>query len=169
MSTLAGSKIRRFREERALSRAAFGAWFNTPGSTVQGWEEEGKRASSAIANQIAANGIAHHADWHVNARNSGDMMNDSWSPDSWTGTAFEARQLPDYPDAAALKSATDTISSFPPLVFAGEARNLTGDLARVSEGRAFLLQGGDCAEASPNFIPTISATRSASSFRWRLC
>ena len=153
MSTLAGSKIRRFREERALSRAAFGAWFNTPGSTVQGWEEEGKRASSAVANQIAANGIAHHADWHVSARNSGDMMNDSWTPDSWTGDAFEARQLPDYPDAAALTQATDTLARFPPLVFAGEARNLTADLARVSEGRAFLLQGGDCAESFAEFHP----------------
>ncbi|VVT13041.1 Phospho-2-dehydro-3-deoxyheptonate aldolase [Sphingomonas sp. EC-HK361] len=68
-----------------------------------------------------------------------------WAPDSWTKA--EARQLPHYPDAAALKAATDTLGTFPPLVFAGEARNLTADLAKVAEGKAFLLQGGDCAES----------------------
>ena len=80
MTTLAGSKIRRFREERALSRAAFGAWFDTPGSTVQGWEEDGKRASAAVLNQIAANGIAHHQDWYVHVRNLEQDM--GWTPDS---------------------------------------------------------------------------------------
>ena len=74
-----------------------------------------------------------------------------WAPDSWT--AHEARQLPTYPDAAALTAATDTLRSYPPLVFAGEARNLTADLAKVSEGRAFLLQGGDCAESFAEFHP----------------
>ncbi|MGU7649933.1 3-deoxy-7-phosphoheptulonate synthase, partial [Escherichia coli] len=69
----------------------------------------------------------------------------SWAPDSWTRA--DARQMPTYPDAAALDAATDTLASFPPLVFAGEARNLTADLARVAEGKAFLLQGGDCAES----------------------
>ncbi|GAA0729426.1 class II 3-deoxy-7-phosphoheptulonate synthase [Sphingomonas japonica] len=68
-----------------------------------------------------------------------------WAPDSWTQA--EARQLPHYEDAAALTAATDQLATFPPLVFAGEARNLTADLARVSEGKAFLLQGGDCAES----------------------
>src|SRR3546814_11904698 len=62
-----------------------------------------------------------------------------WAPDSWT--VAEARQLPDYPDAAALDAATDQLGSYPPLVFAGEARNLTADLARVAGGEAFLLQG----------------------------
>jgi len=69
----------------------------------------------------------------------------NWAPDSWTRA--EARQLPDYPDAAALTRATDALASFPPLVFAGEARNLTAELAKVAEGKAFLLQGGDCAES----------------------
>ncbi len=78
-------------------------------------------------------------------------MATNWAPDSWT--AAEARQLPDYPDAAALKAATDTLTNFPPLVFAGEARNLTADLARVAEGKAFLLQGGDCAESFAEFHP----------------
>jgi 3-deoxy-7-phosphoheptulonate synthase len=74
-----------------------------------------------------------------------------WAPDSWT--AHEARQLPSYPDQGALKAATETLRSYPPLVFAGEARNLTADLAKVSEGRAFLLQGGDCAESFAEFHP----------------
>ncbi|WP_267393489.1 MULTISPECIES: 3-deoxy-7-phosphoheptulonate synthase class II [unclassified Sphingomonas] len=74
-----------------------------------------------------------------------------WAPDSWTRA--EARQLPDYPDAAALKAATDTLGSFPPLVFAGEARNLTSELADVAAGKAFLLQGGDCAESFAEFHP----------------
>ncbi|RZL99172.1 MAG: 3-deoxy-7-phosphoheptulonate synthase class II, partial [Sphingomonas sp.] len=61
--------------------------------------------------------------------------------------------MPDYPDAAALKTATDTLSTYPPLVFAGEARNLTTALAEVAGGRAFLLQGGDCAESFAEFHP----------------
>src|SRR3546814_3756496 len=74
-----------------------------------------------------------------------------WAPDSWT--VAEARQLPDYPDAAALDAATDQLGSYPPLVFAGEARNLTADLARVAGGEAFLLQGGDCAESFAELHP----------------
>jgi 3-deoxy-7-phosphoheptulonate synthase len=74
-----------------------------------------------------------------------------WTPDSWT--AHEARQLPTYPDADALRRATTTLASFPPLVFAGEARDLTADLARVVRGEAFLLQGGDCAESFAEFHP----------------
>lgn len=75
----------------------------------------------------------------------------NWAPNSWT--SHEARQLPDYSDAAALNAATETLRSFPPLVFAGEARNLTTDLARVAAGEAFLLQGGDCAESFAEFHP----------------
>ncbi|WP_294189251.1 3-deoxy-7-phosphoheptulonate synthase class II, partial [uncultured Sphingomonas sp.] len=75
----------------------------------------------------------------------------NWAPDSWTH--HEARQLPVYPDTARLQDVTDRLSNFPPLVFAGEARNLTGDLARVAEGKAFLLQGGDCAESFAEFHP----------------
>ena len=75
----------------------------------------------------------------------------NWAPDSWT--AHEARQLPDYPDAVALESACETLRNYPPLVFAGEARKLTADLADVAAGRAFLLQGGDCAESFAEFHP----------------
>ncbi|WOK36545.1 class II 3-deoxy-7-phosphoheptulonate synthase [Sphingomonas sp. C3-2] len=74
-----------------------------------------------------------------------------WAPDSWTN--HEARQLPNYPDGAALEAATKELGSYPPLVFAGEARNLKADLGRVAEGKAFLLQGGDCAESFAEFHP----------------
>ena len=58
----------------------------------------------------------------------------------------------DYPDAAALTAkAEQTLRAMPPLVFAGEARRLKGLLADVSEGKAFLLQGGDCAESFKEF------------------
>ncbi len=78
-------------------------------------------------------------------------MTQAWTPDSWN--SFEARHLPVYEDAAALDRATGTLSAYPPLVFAGEARALKADLAEVAEGRAFLLQGGDCAESFAEFHP----------------
>lgn len=56
-------------------------------------------------------------------------------------------QVPDYPDSRLLEQTEETLHSFPPLVFAGEARKLKAQLARVSEGEGFLLQGGDCAES----------------------
>ena len=78
-------------------------------------------------------------------------MTKTWTPESWNG--FEARHLPDYQDKTALDRATATLGSYPPLVFAGEARALKADLAEVADGRAFLLQGGDCAESFAEFHP----------------
>ena len=78
-------------------------------------------------------------------------MTQGWQPDSWT--QYEARHLPHYADQSALEEARTTLSSYPPLVFAGEARRLKADLAEVSAGRAFLLQGGDCAESFAEFHP----------------
>ncbi|SFR80419.1 class II 3-deoxy-7-phosphoheptulonate synthase [Sphingomonas jatrophae] len=75
----------------------------------------------------------------------------NWTPDSWQ--THEARQLPDYDDKAALAAAEAELGHYPPLVFAGEARALTEDLARVSAGEGFLLQGGDCAESFAEFHP----------------
>lgn len=72
-----------------------------------------------------------------------------WAPDSWKGKS--ARQMPAYPDAGALARVEETMRNLPPLVFAGEARRLRDDLAEVAEGRAFLLQGGDCAESFAEF------------------
>ncbi len=74
-----------------------------------------------------------------------------WSPDSWRGMPI--RQVPEYPDAAALESVEATLRHYPPLVFAGEARRLEKALGDVAEGRAFLLQGGDCAESFSEFHP----------------
>ncbi|MCE9650408.1 MAG: 3-deoxy-7-phosphoheptulonate synthase class II [Parvibaculum sp.] len=76
-------------------------------------------------------------------------MAESWTPDSWR--AKPAKHLPMYPDEAALKAVETRLRSYPPLVFAGEARKLKSDLAEVCEGRAFLLQGGDCAESFAEF------------------
>jgi 3-deoxy-7-phosphoheptulonate synthase len=68
-----------------------------------------------------------------------------WSPDSWRDKPIV--QVPDYPDRKALADVEAQLASFPPLVFAGEARNLKRALANVAAGEAFLLQGGDCAES----------------------
>jgi 3-deoxy-7-phosphoheptulonate synthase len=68
-----------------------------------------------------------------------------WSPDSWRHQPIV--QVPEYPDAKALAEVEAQLASFPPLVFAGEARNLKRALAQVAAGQAFLLQGGDCAES----------------------
>ena len=78
-------------------------------------------------------------------------MAPNWAPDSWT--RHEARQLPRYPDPDALSAACRQLAGYPPLVFAGVARQLTADLARVAAGQAFLLQGGDCAESFAEFHP----------------
>jgi 3-deoxy-7-phosphoheptulonate synthase len=72
-------------------------------------------------------------------------MAERWTPESWRGKPIV--QVPQYPDAAKLAATEAKLASFPPLVFAGEARNLKKSLARVAAGDAFLLQGGDCAES----------------------
>jgi len=72
-------------------------------------------------------------------------MAERWTPATWRGRPIE--QVPDYPDRAALAEVEKQIATFPPLVFAGEARRLTKNLARVAAGEAFLLHGGDCAES----------------------
>ncbi|MBV9956058.1 MAG: 3-deoxy-7-phosphoheptulonate synthase class II [Pseudolabrys sp.] len=72
-------------------------------------------------------------------------MAERWSPDSWRKKPIV--QVPDYPDATALADVEKQLATFPPLVFAGEARSLKKALARVAKGEAFLLQGGDCAES----------------------
>ncbi|WP_432283292.1 3-deoxy-7-phosphoheptulonate synthase class II [Aminobacter sp. BA135] len=68
-----------------------------------------------------------------------------WSPNSWRSMPIQ--QVPAYPDATALVETEARLASFPPLVFAGEARKLKKQLAAVANGEAFLLQGGDCAES----------------------
>jgi len=72
-------------------------------------------------------------------------MAERWTPDSWRKKPIQ--QVPDYPDRQALADVEKQLATFPPLVFAGEARSLKRQLARVTKGEAFLLQGGDCAES----------------------
>ncbi len=81
------------------------------------------------------------------------MMPASWTPDSWRDRPI--RQVPAYPDPARLAAAEDKLRRYPPLVFAGEARRLKAGLAQVAEGRAFVLQGGDCAESFTDFTANI--------------
>ena len=76
-------------------------------------------------------------------------MTQTWTPTSWRNKTI--RQVPAYPDTAKLVAMEDKIRAYPPLVFAGEARRLKAQLAQVQEGRAIVLQGGDCAESFGNF------------------
>ena len=78
-------------------------------------------------------------------------MSATWSPGSWRGKPI--RQAPDYPDGEALARAEAVLCEYPPLVFAGEAQRLRSKLAQAAEGKAFLLQGGDCAESFAEFHP----------------
>ena len=76
-------------------------------------------------------------------------MNNNWTPSSWQ--TFPAVQQPQWPDNGALDNALKQIATFPPLVFAGEARSLQTALGQVASGNAFLLQAGDCAESFEEF------------------
>ncbi|MGX7344912.1 class II 3-deoxy-7-phosphoheptulonate synthase [Acetobacter pasteurianus] len=77
----------------------------------------------------------------------------TWMPDSWR--SFPVKQIPSYPDQAALKTVEDRLSSYPPLVFAGEVRTLRNHLAQAATGQAFVLQGGACAESFGEFKANI--------------
>jgi len=78
-------------------------------------------------------------------------MATNWTPEGWR--AQEARHLPHYESEDELGAVAKTLSTYPPLVFAGEARALKADLANVAAGKGFLLQGGDCAESFAEFHP----------------
>ncbi|MBF0546950.1 MAG: 3-deoxy-7-phosphoheptulonate synthase class II [Candidatus Riflebacteria bacterium] len=77
------------------------------------------------------------------------MNNIIWTPESWRKKRIQ--QVPVYPDSKDLACVERKLSQYPPLVFAGEARQLKERLAKVCQGRAFLLQGGDCAESFDDF------------------
>ena len=77
------------------------------------------------------------------------MSGSQWTPQSWRERSV--LQVPEYPDGGMLEATEGSLRKAPPLVFAGEARRLKQQLADVSEGRAFLLQGGDCAESFTEF------------------
>ena len=73
----------------------------------------------------------------------------TWQPNSWRDHPI--KQVPDYPDAEKLAGVEARLAAMPPLVFAGEAQSLKRQLGEVADGRAFLLQGGDCAESFAEF------------------
>tara|TARA_B110000027_G_scaffold134179_1_gene165370 strand:- start:1263 stop:2630 length:1368 start_codon:yes stop_codon:yes gene_type:complete len=75
----------------------------------------------------------------------------NWKANSWKN--YPAKHIPEYPDKKELSSVLEKIKNFPPLVFAGETRHLKDQLAEVVDGKAFLLQGGDCAESFAEFHP----------------
>ena len=76
-------------------------------------------------------------------------MTNPWTPATWRNKPI--RQVPAYPDPAKLAAMESKIASYPPLVFAGEARRLKAQLAAVQEGKSIILQGGDCAESFADF------------------
>lgn len=76
-------------------------------------------------------------------------MTTTWTPETWL--QHEAAQQPEWPNTDVLASVLDRLGEYPPLVFAGEARDLTASLGEVAEGKAFLLQAGDCAESFDGF------------------
>ena len=76
-----------------------------------------------------------------------------WTPSSWRDRPI--RQAPSYPDQAALQAVEARLQAYPPLVFAGEARRLKQQLALAAEGRAFVLQGGACAESFGEFTADV--------------
>ncbi len=76
-------------------------------------------------------------------------MTETWEKSAWRNKPRV--QMPDYPDADALAAVEGQLRQYPPLVFAGEARDLKRQLGEAAQGRAFLLQGGDCAESFGEF------------------
>jgi 3-deoxy-7-phosphoheptulonate synthase len=77
----------------------------------------------------------------------------TWTPDSWRDCPI--KQVPTYPDQAKLEEMENRLRRYPPLVFAGEARRLKSALAKAAEGKAFVLQGGDCAESFADFTANV--------------
>ena len=73
----------------------------------------------------------------------------NWTKDSWK--KFDIKHIPEYKDQDELDQALERLNTFPPLVFAGECKNLKSELAKAVEGKAFLVQGGDCAESFKEF------------------
>src|ERR1700760_4816671 len=76
-----------------------------------------------------------------------------WNPHSWRDCPI--RQVPTYPDPTKLEEMEARLGKYPPLVFAGEARRLKAQLALAAEGKAFVLQGGDCAESFSDFTANV--------------
>ena len=94
-------------------------------------------------------------------------MAERWTPDSWR--TRPVLQMPAYPDAKALADVEAQLATFPPLVFAGEARNLKRRLAASPRARPSCCRAAIAPRASPSTAPTTSAISSACCCRWRWC
>src|SRR5579864_4350521 len=96
------------------------------------------------------------------------VVDSTWSPSSWRG--YEALQQPEWPDPERAETVRRRLHTQPPLVFAGEARQVRGALAEVAAGRAFLLQAGDCAESFHDYekLTETGAAYAAVAIRERL-
>jgi 3-deoxy-7-phosphoheptulonate synthase len=118
-----------------------------------------RAAAPSRARLIAPRAIAAPERAAAPSSNSNGTTSSSWTPTSWRN--YTAHQQPEYPDRAEVDRACDEIRQYPPLIFAGEARTLQERLAKAARGEAFVLQGGDCAEAFSQF----SANRIRDTYR----
>src|SRR5579863_6255442 len=119
-----------------------------------GWMPEKMRTRSSLASAPTHHPMA--------------VVDSTWSPSSWR--ELEALQQPEWPDEDAAEAVRRRLHALPPLVFAGEARQVRDALAEVAAGRAFLLQAGDCAESFHDFdrLTESGAAYSAVAVRERL-
>jgi 3-deoxy-7-phosphoheptulonate synthase len=161
---LTGRQVRYIRSMLDLSQAELAARAGVSQPTIFRMEADAARGHQSIAvlkiRALADENLLHvpdHASFSDRAtlfaapkpKTESRAMPSShmpqWSPASWRSKPIQ--QVPVYPDLKALADVEDRLRTWPPLVFAGEARALKKSLAAVAEGRAFLLQGGDCAES----------------------
>ena len=159
---LTGRQVKYIRSMLDLSQAELAAKAGVSQPTIYRMELDPAKAHESIAVvKIKALADANHilvpdqsafatktapAQLPIQPQNtSTKTMTQNWSPSSWRGMPIS--QVPAYPDAQVLADVEGRLKSWPPLVFAGEARDLKKALAEVAEGRGFLLQGGDCAES----------------------
>jgi len=159
--TLTGRQIKYIRSMLDLSQAELAARIGVSQPTVYRMEIDPAKPHQSIPvlkiQALADENLIHVPDHSAfSAKPAGAVRPASgeftplhaaadWSPTSWRARPIQ--QVPAYPDARALAEVEDRLKSWPPLVFAGEARALKRGLAEVAAGRAFLLQGGDCAES----------------------
>jgi 3-deoxy-7-phosphoheptulonate synthase len=158
--SLTGRQVRYIRSMLDLSQAEMAAKVGVSQPTIFRMENDPDKAHLTIAalkvRKLADEHVLHvppHASFGERAvtfaepksRTESDQMLPEWSPSSWRSKPIQ--QVPNYPDMKALADVEDRLRTWPPLVFAGEARALKKSLAAVAEGRGFLLQGGDCAES----------------------
>jgi len=110
-----------------------------------------RRSTTIVSQASKAAEILKRVEQYTTVEKAGELpgRRKDWSASSWRNKV--ALQQPNYPDAEKLAEVEKTLANLPPLVFAGEARSLEERLAEAAMGRAFLLQGGDCAESFKEF------------------